>query len=176
MFLVSEEQFCLLGVVVAHFLKDFGDGFVEGGFIPGVFATGEEMLGAEEAREALNSSAEAIEDRKGAVNGFDGGSHFEDAAGVDAEHVNLGFEVFEGKGFQVGLLTEVEAWGVEAVLEGIVIAGRSTAFTRDIRRGIGHGASFRLIVGRVDDINIARMFYDVKEEKQGDKGLMISDF
>ncbi len=52
----------------------------------------------------------------------------------EAEECNLVFEAFEGEGFEVEELALVEAAGVEAVLEGVGVAGLGAGEARGVWR------------------------------------------
>ena len=103
-----------------RFFKGLREGFFEF-FLPGV--RGEQALGLEHAVDAGGGEAEDTEDVGGVVEVAAGGVMLDEAAGEEAEEGDLVFEAFYRGRLEVGELALVEAAGVEAVLEGIGVAG-----------------------------------------------------
>ena len=120
-----------------------------------VWTEGEHALGLEHAIDARGGEAEDAEDVGGVVEVAAGGVMLHEAAGEEAEEGDLVFEAFYGCGLEVGELALVEAAGVEAVLEGIGVAGLGAGEGGGFGGAAGFGGGG---VGGHGGI-IAQMFY-----------------
>ena len=107
-------------------LGDFEEGLVNGG---GDFVVvgGEPILGLDEAGEGGGGEAEGTQEAQGFRQVIDGAAQFEDAANEDTQHGDLVLQADLGGLIEVGEVDFFEVAGVEAVLEGVAIAGRSAA-------------------------------------------------
>ncbi len=115
-----------------------GNGGVEGVEEGGVIVAVEEALFVNHVGEALGGGAEGVEEGHGLIEVGDAVAEFEDAAGDGAQHSDLGGEVGGFEVVEVFELSLAEVAGVEAVAEGVGVAGLGAAFT-----GWGHGGSSR---------------------------------
>jgi len=97
------------------------------------------MLGLDQAGEAGCGQAKDAQDAGSLVEVGGVAALLDEAADVDAQHGDLVFEAVEIAIFQPGKLGLFEMAGVEAMLEGVEVAGRSAAAGRDFRLWIGHG-------------------------------------
>ena len=104
---------------------DLADGFGDLVTQAGV-AGGEEDLGTGEAGDGAGSQAEDAEDVGKLVGVGIGERGFDQAAGEEADEGDLFDETGDIGGFDAGEVTFFEATSVEAMLEGIVVAGRGT--------------------------------------------------
>jgi len=109
---------------LVEFFVDLTDGFGELVIKTGV-AGGEQVLGFGEAGDGGGGQAEDAEDIGELVEVGIGDAGFDQATGEEADEGDLFDETGDIGGFDAGEVTFFEATGVEAVLEGIVVAGRS---------------------------------------------------
>jgi len=108
---------------LVEFFVDLADGFVDLIIKAGI-AGGEEVLGAGEASDGGGSQAEDAEDIGKLEEVSVGKTGFDQATGEDADEGDLFDKTGGIGGFDTGEVTFFEATGVEAVLEGVVVAGR----------------------------------------------------
>jgi hypothetical protein len=105
---------------------DIDEGLQEG-FVNGGFAPEEELLGAQEGSQALNTDGEGAQVADGKLGVFDLAGLGKEAADRDAQHGDLISQAFCQAGIQVIQLQGGHGCGVEAMLEGVVIARLSAA-------------------------------------------------
>lgn len=96
----------------------------------------EQTLFIDHVGEAMRGGSKGVEEGQGLVEVGDAVAEFKDAAGDGAQHGDLGGEVGGLEGVEVIELRLAEVTRVEAVSEGVGIAGLGTAFTGS---GRGHG-------------------------------------
>ncbi|NPV75785.1 MAG: hypothetical protein HPY59_05345 [Anaerolineae bacterium] len=107
-------------------LVDIAEELVEGeGEIVGV--AGDEVADAEEAGEADGGEGEDAEEDDGLIEIFYGAAEFENMADEDAEHDDLVLEVGEIVTIEVAEIGGAEGAGIEAVLEGVAVAGLTSS-------------------------------------------------
>jgi len=85
------------------------------------------VLNAHETGEAEGGQAEDAQEADVVLQGGDLGVAVEHSTDEDAQHGDLIFKTGEGMGFEVFDFTGVELASVEAVLEGIGVAGLAAA-------------------------------------------------
>lgn len=119
-----------------HFAKDIIQGFVEF-CIPGAGTEGEVMLGAHEAGEGGEGVGDGTQEDDALLEGLSLATQLDGAADLDAKESDLIGETGELGGIEIGALGRVELAGIEAVLEGVDVAGLTATFFGCGRRGSG---------------------------------------
>jgi hypothetical protein len=141
------------GVVFAdgHFGTDLFEGLAD--FVVKLAFGADEVLGLDEAGEAGGGEGEDAQEGEGFKKVGGDGARFDGTADDEAEEVDLFLEADAFKlaeAFEVGAL---EAAGIEAVFEGVEVAGRGAAAAFG---GSGHG---REVFHRMDRVNRMGMFF-----------------
>ena len=130
-----------MGSIPTLLAGDLVEDLIEGALTIG-FGT-EHLLGAQHAREAGGGGGDDAQEADGFGEGFYIMTPFNEAAHADTQHVDLVLHAGEGDVFEVVEFGALEAAGVEAVLEGVGVAGRRAAgaFIRRRGGGVGVGGS-----------------------------------
>ena len=115
---------CAGAEIEVNLADGFGEIVIEIGI-----AGGEEVLGAGEAGDGGGGQAENAEDVGKLVEIGIGEGGFDEATGEEADEGNLFDEAGDIGGFDAGEVTFFEATGVEAMLEGVLVAGWGTGAT-----------------------------------------------
>jgi hypothetical protein len=118
-------------------LGDLGEGLLKE-VLGRVLLPEKEALGLDHAVEAGGGQAEGADDFQHLVEVDGGVNTIDQSAGKEAQHVDLFGEAFEVGGEEVAQVALVEAAGVEAVAEGVEVAGLAAALAGG--RSCGHGA------------------------------------
>jgi hypothetical protein len=131
--------------VQTHLEANLADSFIDllvkvGGVVD------EKGLGLNDAGDGGGSQADGAEDASDLVEVSRVGARLDELAGKDADESNLFSKTLDAGIFNTGEVTLVDAAGVEAVFEGIGVAGLAAAAARGKEGGVGHGCVGKRVV------------------------------